>query len=78
MKPPPPIQKEILGVFKSQNLMMMQKALDNTSRCLSVHATIIATPDLIKLNLYLCFCMEHQRQLGHGPTSVWAGPENFC
>ena len=56
---PPPIHKELLGVFKSQNLMMMQKALDNTTRCLSVHATIIATPDLIKLNLYLCFCMEH-------------------
>ena len=43
--------------------MTLQMALNNTTRLLSVHAPINATPGILKITLELGFCLEHRNDL---------------
>ena len=51
----PPIWKELAGGAKCQHLMMLQRALNDTARRLSVCAPIVATPGLLKITVSLGF-----------------------
>ena len=53
-----------MGALKRQHLKMLQRAIDDTSCCLSICTTIIAKPGLLKITLYLGFPMDHGEELG--------------
>ena len=51
---------------RRQHLMTLQRALDDTTQCLSVQAPTLVTPGLIKITLALGCRLEHHDDLGSG------------
>ena len=52
--------------LRRQRLMMLQRALNNTTRRLSVQAPIIATLGLLNITVAIGFRLEHHKDLGLG------------
>ena len=44
----------------------LQRSLDDTTRQISIKASIVATPGLIKINLAIVLRLEHHDNLGSG------------